>query len=856
MKKWIKIIIAPIGLIIFIAAIALLHNELKHLNYTDIINSLKAIPSARIAIAMCLAISYYILLGGYDIVAFKYIDAKVPLKFKDIFFTCFVSNVLGSNTGYSMLFGGSVRYRLYSFHNVSMVDVTKVLLFSSATIWLGLLAIGGLFFTFTPVSLAGITKFSFTTRPIGIIFLTILSSYVLLSIFKSKPVKFFKWRISFPNIKIVIAQIILAAGDWIIASLTLYVLMPAGEIPYFILIKVFLVSQLLGILSQVPGGMGVFETAIIFLLPHAADNPAVMGGLLAYRAVFYFFPLSIALFMLASYEIARISKTIDEKTRIFGKSISSVIVQVLAMSTFFAGMIAMFSTSTPYSYTKLQDLLNYIPMWLFDLSHFLLSTTAAGLLFISRGLQLRIKNSYVWACVLMGITIALSILTALPQIVLIGFIILFVALLFSKKYYYREVALVDTAFSPWWFSAIGGVFVLSVWIGFFVNRQYIFYWIHLEVFFENMFSPSDTARFLRAAFGIGVLLIIVAIEQFVRSFFRKPVVFDEQDIKNIVNMSDYSYAFNALSGDKKFIVSKEKDAFIMYSTMRNSRIALGDPVGSPKRKSELLWNFKEITDREGVKPAFIAIDQKNVQFYDDIGLDVFIIGQEAKVPLRTLHKNENTMTYFNKLIGQVESEGYKYEVIPPEKFNENKEMYDNINKKWKENSSYIERNFLPGKYDESYMKEMNFGIVKKDGNMCAFSVIAASKSGYEASSGVIRYMSCTQNVFEYLLFKNMLWAKANGYKWFDLGLTYAPGTDNDNDIMKRFAKMFMFAEYFNYDLAKLKEFKDKFWPVWHNKYVAVHPDKYINMFVVNFSALITPPKEKSKKLFFKRLFVK
>ena len=82
-----------------------------------------------------LSVLYYLILGGYDIIAFKYINPKTSLKTKDIIFTCFISNILGNNTGYSMLFGGSIRYRLYSLYNVSIADVTKVLLFSSATIW-------------------------------------------------------------------------------------------------------------------------------------------------------------------------------------------------------------------------------------------------------------------------------------------------------------------------------------------------------------------------------------------------------------------------------------------------------------------------------------------------------------------------------------------------------------------------------------------------------------------------------------------------------------------------------------------------------------------------------------------------
>ena len=143
-----------------------------------------------------------------------------------------------------------------------------------------------------------------------------------------------------------------------------------------------------------------------------------------------------------------------------------------------------------------------------------------------------------------------------------------------------------------------------------------------------------------------------------------------------------------------------------------------------------------------MKPAFIGIDHRNIQIYDDIGLDVFNIGQEAKVPLRTLPRAGESAEYFERLCREAQSQGYEYEVIPPERFAQNQEVYERINKEWIKNSNYIQRNFIPGKYEERYMKEMNFGVLKKDGVICAFSVIAASKSGYEASSGVVRHLGC------------------------------------------------------------------------------------------------------------------
>ncbi|MDR3274641.1 MAG: phosphatidylglycerol lysyltransferase domain-containing protein [Endomicrobium sp.] len=851
MKKWIKFVLVPLSFLAFLGALALLHNQLKNLSYIDIINALKAIPAFKITIALFLALLYYLVLGGYDVIAFKYIDAKVQLKPKDILFTCFISNILGSNTGYSMLFGGSIRYRLYSIYNVSMVDVTKVLLFSSATIWLGLLTIGGFIFTFVPSSLEGMVNFNFSTRTLGIFFITVVILYIMLSILHSKSIKVFKWTINFPEIRIVSSQIILATSDWLIASLILYILLPGGEISYFVLLKVFLVSQFVGIISQVPGGMGFFEASIALMLPNSASNPGVIGGLLAYRAIFYFFPLLIALVLLGSFELMIITKKFNKTAKIFGKTISSVMVQVIALSSFFAGMIAMFSTSTPFDVAQLKFVINFLPAWFADLSHFMLSTTALGLLFISRALQLRIKNAWNIACFLISFAILLILIVGEPLLVLLCFIVLSAVLLISKKYFYRRISILNTAFSTWWFSAIGGVFVLSVWIGFFVNKQNIFSWKHLEIFFYNILSTTDTARFLRASLGVGIIIFIVILEQISKNFLKKHVSYTKQDINNIIDFSDYTYSFNALALDKSYILNDEKDAFIIYSKSKNSWIALGDPVGKYEHKNELLWKFKEITDSASAKPAFVGIDHKYVQIYGDIGLDIFNIGQEAKIPLRVFDKKDKHFSYFCYIEKTIEDAGFKYNVVETGQFAQYRDVFAKIDKEWTENTNYLERNFIPGKYDESYMKNMDFGIVEKDGGVCAFSVILKTKNKYEMSSGVVRYIKCEKDVFSYIIFKNILWAKENEYKWFDLGIAYL---DSGDEVIKHFAKMFMFAEHFNYNLVSLRNFKNKFYPVWHNKYIAIHPDNHIITFIKNFTTLLSPFKTADKKRFLKRFF--
>jgi len=838
-KKFIKYtLLIGLSFLFFICALLILHNQLKNLSYIEIVNALKAIPTFRIIIAMVLTILYCLILGGYDIVAFKYVNSRGSLKPKNILFTCFVSNILGNNTGYSMLFGGSMRFRLYSLYNISIINVTKVLLFSSATVWVGLLAVGGFVFTIAPIPV----HFKFSVRTIGLFFIAVLVLYILLSVLRSKPIKVFKWTINFPNIKIVSLQLLLSVSDWLIASFILYVLMPSGEIPYFVLLKVFLISHLLGILSQMPGGIAVFEASITSLLPNSSNIPEIMGGLLAYRIIFYFFPLLIALILLVSFEIVVFTRKFKKTARIFGKTVSSFVVQVIALSSFFTSMIAMFSVSTPFNVARLKFVINFLPKWIADLSHFLLSVSALGLLFISRPLQLRIKNAWNIACGLVSFAIILVLIIGESYLVLLCLVVLLVALLASKKCFYRDTSILNTTFSMWWFNAVVGVFILSVWIGFFVNKQDIFSWVHLNVLFKDILSnATDAARFLRSSIGMGIIILIVTLQQISRNFFNKPVSFTRDDIKNIIDFSNYTYSFSALTYDKSHVVNDKKNAFIMYAQSRDIWTVLGDPVGKydNKNRNELLWKFKEIADSASKKLAFIGVDHRYVHIYNDIGLNTFRIGQEAKILLNAFDRETDCFKHFCRIEKEIEDKGFKYRVLGTEHFEMYKDVFTRINEEWRKNINYVERNFIPGKYDESYMKDMDFAVLERCGEVCAFSVIVKTKNKYEASSGVVRYIKHDKDIFTYMLFKNILWAKENGYKVFDLGLAYFPSLGAEDEVIRHFAKMFMFAEHFNYNSLFLREFKSGFRPIWRNKYVAIYPTKNVAEFIKSFTRLIS-----------------
>jgi phosphatidylglycerol lysyltransferase len=852
MKKWLKLILIFVGLLIFIAALHLLNSQIKSINLKEIQIALSNISNINIAIAMLCALLYYTLLGGYDIVAFHHINNKAPLKPREIFFSCFISNAIGNNTCYSMLFGGSLRYRLYSMYQVSMLDITKVIFFSSATIWLGLFATGGLSFVIDPVSLSDATGHNITTRSVGIVFLAILITYIILCSLNLKSVKILKWNISFPSIKTAAIQILLATADWIMASLTLYILMPPDIVSYFVLFKVFLVAQLLGIISQVPGGIGVFETSIAILLPNIISNPAVIGGLLAYRAIFYFLPLSIALLTLSVYEIARLVKRIDDRTKMLGKAISQIIVQILSISTFFSAMLAIFTISTPFSVIQLKKIASLMPLRLLDLSHFLLSIIAVGLLFTARAIQLRIKNARRVALTFIALALVFFVIMGINLITMAYFICLFVALLAAKKYFYRDRSMLSIPFNTWWFCATSGIFAIALWVGFISNKQDILLWINPSVFINALMGDEESARFLRTVIGIIFLFVVVLIEQLFRKTFNKPVAFSKEDIANIVKNTNYTYALNVWGKDKKIMTNSTKDTFLMYAEASNNRIVLGDPIGVSANKSELIWQFKEYSDRDNMRISFIGIGHKYMNIYRDVGLDIIDIASEARIVLKNYDKDKNNL---NSKVLELENKGYKYEILKADQLVNFEGIFNEINKQWEKEANYINRNFIPGDYNEASSKGFDFGVLKNNKNeIVGFSIIYSVENKHETYSPIVRYIDCSVAVFDYMICKNVLWAKENGYKFFNLGFTYIKEPFK-NDFAHYFAKTFAFAEHFNYDFSELKKFKESFNPIWNEKYVAIHLDEHILTFIKNFTSLITPRKEKIKSLrFFKRFF--
>jgi glycosyltransferase 2 family protein len=301
-----------VGLILLTASIGVIYQELRQYSAIAIWRSLTAIQSGQVQGAIGFTLLSLLVFTGYDTLSTWAIHQPLPY-FKSAL-AATTSIPISNSVGFALLSGGAIRYRLYSAWGFSALQIAQIIAFCNLSFWLGLFVVGGILFIGQPISLPPILHLPFTTtQPIGILFLSVIVGYLLLNALRRRaasqipqgsPQSASTKAIPRLSIQVCLAQIIISSLDWTLAATVFYTLLPAStSISYSAFFGFYLLAQFAGVVSNVPGGLGVFETVMLLLLSPHLSTPVLLGILLAYRAIYYLLPLAIAIALLGTYEL-------------------------------------------------------------------------------------------------------------------------------------------------------------------------------------------------------------------------------------------------------------------------------------------------------------------------------------------------------------------------------------------------------------------------------------------------------------------------------------------------------------------------------------------------------------------------
>ena len=829
------------GFALFILALTVLHHELKIYHFHEIVGGIHSISGGHLSLAILATFFSYLVMCGYDALALAYI--RHPIPYARIFLASFIGSAFSNNMGFAMVAGGSVRFRFYSAWGLSALEIAKVVTFCAITLWVGFFALGGIVFISEPMIFPGIHHFPFTsTRIIGVFFLILLCFYLWLTFTWKKPIKFKEWEFSLPRPIVIVPQIVISMADWVLAGSVLYLLLPnSSDLTWFGFMGIYMLAQLSGMASQLPGGIGVFETVIITALSSKIPASHIMGSLVVYRGIYYICPLLFSLVLLGGRELIQKKEALKNVAQFFGRWMSAIVPPLFSVAIFLGGIILLLSAVTPAVHWRITGLNKLLPLPVIEVTHFLGSLVGVMLLILSRSIQRRIDSAYLVTLFLLGTGILFSLLKGLDFEESIVLMIMLIFLLPCRRYFYRKGSLISDRFGPGWTVAIALVFVSATWLGLFSYK-------HIEYSNDLWWRFSlhgDAPRFLRAMVGMGAFGFIFVFAHLLkpsRPKVKTDHMADIQKAASIVVSSTRSSSSLALLGDKSFLFNEKENAFIMYGIERRSWIAMGDPVGPKDEWPELIWQFYERCNEYGGWAVFYEIAHQNLFYYVDMGLSLLKLGEQGRVLLEDFSLEGSSRKGLRYTCHKLEKQGCVFSVIPPEKISSILPELKEVSDSWLERKNVKEKKFSLGFFDENYLQYFPIGIVQVNGKIMGFANIWQGAYKKEISIDLMRYRPDSPNgLMEHLFIQLMMWAKQNGFQWFNMGMAPFSGFENHElaPLWNRLgAYIFQHGEHF-YNLKGLRRFKAKFDPVWEPRYLASPGGLALPRILIHIATLIS-----------------
>src|SRR5262245_33371161 len=725
-----------VSLAVFFAALAVLRSELRHVTWLDLMRDTTATPPNRLSAAIALTALNYAVLTAYDLLAFVYI--RKPIARARVALASFVAYAVANNVGFSVLSGASVRYRFYTRWGVTAEELSRIVFFYATTFWLGLLFIGG-------VSLATShlpTDLQIPARPAVAAagwFLTLLViAYLLATGLRRAPIRISRYELPLPSPRLAFTQLVVSACDWVLAGAVLYVLLPDGAPPLLSFLGAFLLAQLLGLTSHVPGGVGVFEGLMILLLTPYLPSEALLPPLIVYRAGYYLLPLAVALIVLVADELSQRREQAARVGAAFDWLTEQLTPRVLAVFTFIAGIILLFSGATPAAAGRLAILDRVLPLEVIEASHFLGSIAGAALLLLSQGLARRLDGAWLLTVGFVAAGIVASLLKGVDfeEAMILAFVL--IVLWRARPAFDRRAAFLDTRFTAGWIVAIVGAIGASVWLGLFAFKHVAYsneLWWQFEL-------HGEASRFLRATVGAMVALLLFAVSRIAspaRHEADEPTDADLQAAGEIIDTQTTASAFLVYLRDKAVLFDEQRRGFLMYGAEGRTWVALGDPVGPPDVRCALIRLFLEHCDDYAATPVFYEIRKDSLHLYADFGLTFVKLGEEAVVDLSQFSLEGSSNKPLRHALRHLEHHGASCRIVLPAEVPAVIDALQSVSDDWLEHKAGGEKGFSLGFFRRDYVERFPVAVVERNGQIVAFASVWPGPNAVELSIDLMRY---------------------------------------------------------------------------------------------------------------------
>ncbi|WP_240789975.1 phosphatidylglycerol lysyltransferase domain-containing protein [Roseomonas sp. HF4] len=633
------------GLLLLAAALFVVQREFRNLSWADIRGAVHATPAAAIWAAAGFTLLAYLILTAYDRLGSVY--AGYPVSYARTSLASFVAYSLANNLGFATVSGAAVRYRFYAAWGLPPVAIAKVVAFTSLTFGLGGFALGGLVLVVEPEVLPffgdGVPRWAMQT--VGALLWFIVGGYIMLARFVPH-FRLFGHQIDLPGFRMALAQTLLASADVAVTALIFWVLLPPAEgLTFLHFLGIYVAAYTAGIAANVPGGIGVFDGAILFGLAGYLPAPEVVGALLLFRLFYYIAPLFLAGVMFAGFEVSQRRHLLDRIAPERGVAISFEVPAMAALVVVAAATL-IFIGALPARVLHLEGIQ---AMFEEAGSHFAASVVGSLLLVAAYGLVRRLAIAW-WATMLLLANGALiTWLRGEPWWLTALFVLQAALLATVRPAFYRRARLSAEPLSAEAVGLMGAGAICALMLA-----GVAYQGVYADLSWWGLVLAGEVPGLLRFAVGLAGVLLLAAAVRLLRPALPPVLPYAPA-------LRDRLAAFGAIApaegGADGAVLGEGGRAGFAFVKRDGIWLALGDPAGEERDRVSAIWRFRDICERARVDPAFWSVGPSLLRVYADIGLTAFPLADANGQPRYLACRAERDLEALLPLLPEAERDG-------------------------------------------------------------------------------------------------------------------------------------------------------------------------------------------------------
>jgi uncharacterized membrane protein YbhN (UPF0104 family) len=624
LKAWAGRLPAILGVVLLVGAIYVVHREFRQLRLRDIGEALHGIPVRALGISFAWTVLSYFVLTFYDRLGTIYAGHKVA--YGRVAFASFCAYALSHNLGFAAVSGAAVRYRLYAHWGLTPIQIAKTVAFCSLTFGLGGMVLGGwiLFVEPRSVPFFGQHLPAAAMYGFGALLWAIVLGYVTLSRVLGR-FRIAGHEIELPGWRMAVVQVLLATVDVAITATIFYQLLPhADRLTWVIFLGVYVASYTAGLAANLPGGIGVFDTAMLLGLEPYLPAPDIVGAIVVFRLYYYVIPLFLAGTLFAGNELLlRSGALVRREARVrlpamrwnepdFAVTAATGSVALCGVLMLCLGVLA---PQTDFSWLDpdYSDLAS-------QAGQFIPSLIGAGLVIAALALSQRVNLA--WGLTILLLIAGASFAATQDNRLWVAGVLILTTLLVAplRACFYRHASLLSGPLEP--SGALSLVVLMVCLLGLAATRPQT-YILANNAWWAVALSP-EVPNSLRLTVSMAVVLGLLALWRLLRPGRVRFLPWDRAARERMV-------ALGAIPPGRAdgLLLGETSRAAIAFRRCGRVLLGIGDPTGAESDRISAIWRLRDLAQQEGLHAAFWRTGPGLLPVYGDLGLTPLPLGPDG-----------------------------------------------------------------------------------------------------------------------------------------------------------------------------------------------------------------------------------